>query len=225
MILAAAGPIDGQITALYESLPPEVTWVLCPDFGIRVNKDKLDRATKRHAGVGEFNTYRHEKITVPVPTLITKSPHDEHSWLRQQENIHNELLPNLHYLINGFYTIIADEVKVVGLGGVFSSKHYTKSKPTSSKYYTKNEVYSACAAGKTDILMTYTGPTEQSFDGKLSNSAGINRVLEITKPLLYIHTGYGTSKHYKIGGTECFSLSHNEVKLFEITPQALKIIK
>jgi hypothetical protein len=107
MILCAAGDIHGALDRLYEdvlafegSLGVRFEWVLhVGDFGVWPDPDRIDGATKRHDGAGDFPAWWAERRAAPRKTVFIKGNHEDFVWLDAQPGL--ELLANLFYLRNG----------------------------------------------------------------------------------------------------------------------------
>lgn len=107
MILCAAGDTHGGLDRMYEHLlmfeaAPGVrfAWLLhVGDFGVWPDPARVDGATKRHDGAGDFPAWVAERRAAPRPTLFIKGNHEDFVWLDAQPS--PEVLPGLHYLRNG----------------------------------------------------------------------------------------------------------------------------
>ena len=92
MIVCAAGDIHGAIDRLYqevlafeESLGVRFAWVLhVGDFGIWPDATRIDGATKRHDGAGDFPNWWAERRSAPRKTLFIKGNHEDFVWLDEQ---------------------------------------------------------------------------------------------------------------------------------------------
>lgn len=107
MIICAAGDIHGALDQLFEdvlafegSLGVRFEWVLhVGDFGVWPDPNRIDGATKRHDGAGDFPAWCAERREAPRKTLFIKGNHEDFVWLDAQPN--SEVLPSLFYLRNG----------------------------------------------------------------------------------------------------------------------------
>src|ERR1019366_9418558 len=94
MVLCAAGDIHGAIDRLYEdvlsfeaSLGVRFEWVLhVGDFGVWPEPSRIDKATKKHDGAGDFPVWFAERRTAPRKTLFIKGNHEDFDWLDAQLN-------------------------------------------------------------------------------------------------------------------------------------------
>ena len=80
MILCAAGDIHGAMDRMYEdilafeaALGVRFEWVLhVGDFGVWPDPNRIDKATKKHDGAGDFPTWFAERRAAPRKTLFIK---------------------------------------------------------------------------------------------------------------------------------------------------------
>lgn len=107
MILCVAGDIHGGLDRMYTevlafeaALSVRFDWVLhVGDFGVWPDASRIDGATRRHEGAGDFPTWAAERRAAPRPTVFIKGNHEDFVWLDTQPDA--EVLPNLFYLRNG----------------------------------------------------------------------------------------------------------------------------
>ena len=122
------------------------------------------------------------------------------------------MLPGVSLLMTGYRTIIDEDVRVVGLGGVYSPRHFYGKK--TGKYYTRKDVDSAVEGGGTDVLLTHTAPTE----------LGVKTVVYGTRPKLLIHATHLQSKVYDIMGSMTIALGKEEIIKLEYRDHRFSII-
>ena len=107
MIICAAGDIHGALDQMYvgvlafeAALGVRFDWLLhVGDFGVWPDPARVDGATKRHDGAGDFPAWFAERRAAPRPTVFIKGNHEDFVWLDAQPS--SEVLPGLHYLRNG----------------------------------------------------------------------------------------------------------------------------
>src|SRR5690606_25542484 len=139
MILCAAGDIHGRLDQMYtgvlafeEALAVRFDFVLhVGDFGIWPDPNRVDGATKRHDGAGDFPSWIAERRAAPKPTVFIKGNHEDFVWLDAQPS--SEVLPGLHYLKNGHVHELRDGAEVLRVGERasktlqgYSKRHYTR---------------------------------------------------------------------------------------------------
>jgi hypothetical protein len=200
VIIAAAGPLNGHIRDLYTKLEPQTDWVLCTgSLGAWPDKSKINKASKKHGGAGDFPEMYFKQEAVPIRTIFVKGPHEDSRWLSDRKNRGGlDILPNLTFLMTGFRTVIDQDIRIVGLGGVYSPKYFNSRK--SGKYYTKKNIEVASAGGGTDVLLTHAGPTDP----------GIRTLIHTTRPKLFIHATHLRSKVYEVLGVPTIALAKGE---------------
>jgi predicted phosphodiesterase len=92
VILCAAGDIHGGLDRMYAgvlafeaALGVRVDWVLhVGDFGVWPDPTRVDGATRRHEGAGDFPTWFAERRAAPRPTVFIKGNHEDFVWLDAQ---------------------------------------------------------------------------------------------------------------------------------------------
>lgn len=107
MVICAAGDTHGAIDRLFQevfafekSLGVRFAWLLhVGDFGVWPDPSRVDGATRRHDGAGDFPAWWDERRVAPRRTLFIKGNHEDFLWLDAQPG--PEVLSNLFYLRNG----------------------------------------------------------------------------------------------------------------------------
>ncbi len=107
MILCAAGDIHGRLDEMYAgvlafeaALGVRFAFILhVGDFGVWPDPARVDGATRRHDGAGDFPTWFAERRAAPRKTVFVKGNHEDFVWLDTQHD--PEVLPGLFYLRNG----------------------------------------------------------------------------------------------------------------------------
>lgn len=201
MIIAAAGPVNGNIRDLYAKLDLQTDWVLCTgSLGAWPDKSKVNRASKRFGGAGDFPEMYFKQEAVPVRTIFVRGPHEDNRWLTDRQGRGGlDILPNLTLLMTGYKTVIDQDIRIVGLGGVYSPKYFDSKK--SGKYYTKKNIEMAQSGGGTDVLLTHAGPTDP----------GIRTLIHTTRPKLFIHATHLSSRVYEVLGAPAIALEKGAV--------------
>jgi hypothetical protein len=114
MIVCAAGDSHGALDRLYAdvldfeaSLGVRFEWVLhVGDFGVWPDPTRIDGATKRHEGAGDFPAWWAERRPAPRRTVFIKGNHEDFVWLDAQPD--PQVLPGLFYLRNGTRLDLSD---------------------------------------------------------------------------------------------------------------------
>jgi hypothetical protein len=69
------------------------------DFGVWPDPSRIDGATKRHDGAGDFPVWWSERRAAPRRTVFIKGNQEDFVWLDAQSD--PQVLPGLFYLRNG----------------------------------------------------------------------------------------------------------------------------
>jgi len=228
MIIFLTGPIFGQLDKFQEAILStekkigvKAEWVLnTGNFGIWPDPMRAGRAVKKHGGAGDFQRYYLHSTPLIRPTLFVAGKHEDHAWLNlkkaRQEMM---LLPNLHWLVNGYSTLLrgaSESMTIVGVGKVFSPTVYNSMdcKLTEGKYL-RSEIEKACSQGPMDLVLAHQGPIGAQFGNIKSNSEGLNKVSFATRPKLFVHGSYNISKQYTAPQTRIETIS---LANFQILP-------
>ncbi|HMA95496.1 MAG TPA: hypothetical protein VKP30_22560 [Polyangiaceae bacterium] len=168
MILCAAGDIHGKLDEMYAgvlafeaALGVRFAFVLhVGDFGVWPDPARVDGATRRHDGTGDFPTWLAERRAAPRPTIFIKGKHEDFVWLDAQPS--PEVLPDLHYLRNGQVRelIAGDEVlRIGGIGGCFGPSNFDRRSSTlrgyAKRHYTRDEIATLSEHANLDIVLTH----------------------------------------------------------------------
>ena len=209
MKLLVAGPVQGHYTELFkQARTAQAHWIVSVgDFGIFPDPARMSRATRKHTTnefarryVGAIN----EEIRVPVLTIA--GVHDDNRWLNDRKAANNtEILSNVHWLAQGYKTIIGFEttLRVTGLGRAFSEATYNEQfHKKSHRHYTRRDVERACSSGPTDLLVLY-----EHLD-----APGIRNVVFATRPKLIVTPVHKSSNYPKIQGIPVLALDRQETR-------------
>lgn len=211
MKLALCGPVEGHIDTLYDHLESlDVHWAVCAgDFGIYPDPARMDRASKKNNYGTDFAKRYVGAVNkiIKTPTLIISGVHDDTRWLAQRQSANNtEILSNVHWLANGYKTLIGWEsaIRVTGLGKAYSEATYSgQIGPKSHRHYTRREVERGCSSGPTELLVVY-----EHLD-----APGIRNLVYATRPKLILSVKHPNQKIYQeIQGIPVIQLGRNEYK-------------
>jgi predicted phosphodiesterase len=226
VILCAAGDIHGGLDRMYAgvlafeaALSVRFDWVLhVGDFGVWPNPDRVDGATRRHDGAGDFAAWFAEQRRAPRPTLFIKGNHEDFVWLDEQPS--SEVLPDLHYLRNGqvFELRAGSEVlRVGGIGGCFGPSNFERLSATlqggSKRHYTRDEISLLSGQTNLDIVLTHDAPAGVRFgrhrrgEGFISEAAGLDELLAKTKPRVCFFGHHHSRVDATVGGVSCVGLN------------------
>jgi len=205
MIITLSGPVEGRLDDLFaKAKADEASWVVSTgSLGIWPDPARRSRAARQHGGnefasryVGAVN----EEIRIPVLTIA--GVHEDHRFLSERVAANNtEILSNVHYLANGFRTVIGAHgppCRVTGLGRAYSEATYRgEYHKKSYRHYTRHDVERACSSGPTDLLVLYEHP----------DAEGLRNVIFATRPQLILTVVHPNRPiHAEIQGTPVISL-------------------
>jgi len=187
------------------------------DFGVWPEPNRVDGATRRHDGAGDFARWHAEKRAVPRPTVFVKGNHEDFVWLDAHPT--GEVLPGLHYLRNGRVQILGageEAISVGGLGGCHGPSDYGR--PGSSlegyrkRHYTADEIESLASGAGIDILLLHDAPAgvriPRGRDGEIvSTSAGLDVLVARTRPRLCFFGHHHTRVQAEVAGVRCVGLN------------------
>lgn len=201
MNIAVVGAVNGAIREMYSAIEDleieigqEIDWVICTgSLGVWPDPERVDRGTRKHGDAGDFAKLYINSDPVPKPTLFISGKHEDHRWLEgRKDKVQMELIPGLHWLVNGYKTTIGTtdvQLTITGLGKVFSPATYSNVElPTRRRvrHYTRREVERACSAGPTDIVLTHEAPLGSVLGKYKSNAKGIASICYATQPKMLI---------------------------------------
>jgi predicted phosphohydrolase len=230
MIVCAAGDIHGALDRLYAdvldfevSLGVRFEWVLhVGDFGVWPDPTRIDGATKRHEGAGDFPVWWAEKRAVPRRTIFIKGNHEDFVWLDAQTD--PQVLPGLFYLRNGTRHDLTDgdrRLVIGGLGGCFGPSDYERPSRQLQRYakrhYTRDEIDALVAAGPVDVLLVHDAPAGVRFErhrrgaGYVSEAAGLDDLLRGTRPRVCLFGHHHSRFDATVDGVPCVGL--NKVRM------------
>ncbi len=174
MFICAAGDIHGAMDRLYddvlafeESLGACFDYVLhVGDFGIWPDPDRVDKATRKHDGAGDFPAWFAENRSVPRPTVFIKGNHEDFAWLSEQlEAGRREILPGLTYLPSGEVMDIGDSrdrIRVGGIGGCFGPSNYERRSHDlqgwAKRHFTYDECERLSSHSGVEVLLLHDAP-------------------------------------------------------------------
>ena len=210
MQITLCGPIEGALDDFYGDIEGSgVQWVVCAgDLGIWPDPARMDKASKKYAAT-DF-AKRYVGITnkvIRIPMLTISGVHDDHKWLAQRKSADNtEILSNVHWLANGYRTVIGHEtaVRVTGMGRAYSEATYGGNfGPKSHRHYTRRDIERGCSSGPTELLVIY-----EHLD-----APGIRNLVYATRPKLILNAEHRPLKTYhEIQGIPVIQLGKHEYK-------------
>jgi hypothetical protein len=176
-------------------------WNLCPgSMGIWPDPFYIDRHARKYAGM-EFSDLYLAQSQIPHNLLFVRGAHEDHFWLRRRREagVGLELIPGLFWLADGYQTILHENMRVTGLGGVYSPQYYDEEEgwKTKLRAYRRRQVEKACSSGQTDVLLIHEHP----------KAVGIKEIVFATRPQLIIYPSkdgeYHDANPFKKEGIQC----------------------
>jgi Icc-related predicted phosphoesterase len=231
MIICVAGDIHGAMDRLYQdvlafeaSLGIRFDYLLqVGDFGVWPDPSRVDKATRRHDGAGDFPAWLRDNRRAPRPTLFIKGNHEDFVWLDSRPDL--EVLSGLNYVRNGCTVDIRDQgagvIRVGGIGGCYGPSDYQrrsdKLQGYAKRHYTFDEVERLANSDDVDILLTHDAPAGVRFErhrrgkGYISEAAGLDVLLARVQPRVCLFGHHHTRIDAEIAGVRCIGL--NKVRM------------
>jgi hypothetical protein len=207
-----SGPIEGHLNRFYEHISGmKPHWAVCAgDFGVWPDPQRMDKASRKHAGTDFARAYVGALILPQIPTVFVAGAHDDNRWLQNRIAMNNtEVISSIHWLAQGYRTTIGWDVpiRVTGLGRAYSEATYNEQySKRSYRHYTRHDIERACSSGPTDLLVLY-----EHLD-----SPGLRNVIFATRPKLILTVEHPNRKVYEeVQGTPVISLGRQCVTLLE----------
>jgi predicted phosphohydrolase len=207
------------VVAFEAALGVRFDWLLhVGDFGVWREPARVDGATRRHDGAGDFPAWFAERRVAPRPTVFIKGNHEYFVWLDAQPS--SEVLPGLHYLRNGHVRalVVGDEVlRIGGVGGCFGPSNFERRSSTlrgyAKRHYTRDEIATLSARTDLDIVLTRDAPAGVRFErhhrgaGFVSEAAGLDELLAKTQPRACFFGHHHTRLDAEVAGVRCLGLN------------------
>lgn len=236
MHLCAVGDIHGAIDRMYadvlaleDTLGVRFDAVLhVGDFGIWPDPSRVDKATRKHDGAGDFAEWCAERRPAPRKTIFIKGNHEDFDWLDAQRS--DEILPNLHYLRNGRALVLgagADAVRIGGIGGCYAPSDYPRKarqlQGADKAHYTLDEI--TALGGHLDVLLLHDAPAGVRFAaGHTSAAAGLRELVERVHPSVCFFGHHHERIAVTIAGVPCRGLNlighPGNLVAFDCTPRS-----
>jgi predicted phosphodiesterase len=226
VIPCVAGDIHGALDRMFEDIlvfeiarSMRFDWILhVGDFGLWPDPSRIDGATRRHEGAGDFPTWAAEHRAAPRPTVFIKSNHEDFVWLDAQPSA--EVLPGLFYLRNGQVQELCsgdDVLRIGGIGGCFGPSDFERSSASlqgyAKRHYMRDEIAALAAHCRLDIVLTHDAPAGVPFErhrrgaGYVSEAAGLDDLLARTQPRVCFFGHHHTRLEAVVAGVPCRGLN------------------
>jgi len=227
MKICVAGDIHGAMDRLYqdvlafeEVLGIRFNYVLqVGDFGVWPDSSRIDRATRRHDGPGDFSAWLRDNRVMPRPTLFIKGNHEDFTWLDSRSD--TEVLPGLSYLRNGSTVDIGCQqtgvIRVGGIGGCYGPSDFNRRSERlqgyAKRHYTLDEIQTLSSINRLDILLTHDAPAGVFFEshrhgrGYISEAAGLDVLLARAQPRVCFFGHHHSRVDATVAGVRCVGLN------------------
>jgi hypothetical protein len=229
VFICAAGDIHGALNRMYSdvlafeaALGIRFAAILhVGDFGIWPDADRVDRATRKHDGAGDFPQWYAQRRAAPRPTVFIPGNHEDFAFLTPYTQP-TQILPNLTYVPNGSSTAISVDgelLRVGGVGGFYGLSDYNrpaaKLHDRERRHYCRehiDQLIRRSRHGHLDVLMTHDAPTgvrlPRHHGGEMiSEAAGLADLIEATQPRVCLFGHHHTRVDAEINGVRCIGLN------------------
>lgn len=209
MLFTAIPEVDGHFQQAVDAIDTlecdrglSFQWNLCPgSMGIWPDPFYVDRHARKYAGM-EFSERYLAQSQLHQNLLFVRGAHEDHFWLRRRREagVGLELIPGLFWLADGYQTVLHENMRVTGLGGVYSPQYYDEEEgwKTKLRAYRRRQVEKACSSGQTDVLLIHEHP----------NAEGIQEIVFATRPQLIIYPSKDGQDHDDPfqSGVQCYGI-------------------
>ncbi|MBX3251749.1 MAG: metallophosphoesterase [Myxococcales bacterium] len=188
------------------------------DFGVWPDPRRVDKATRRHDGAGDFPRWFETKREAPRKTIFIKGNHEDFVWLDAQPT--TDILPGLHYLRNGATFDLTDDdgvIRIGGVGGCYGPTNYERRSASlqgySKRHYTQDEIERLAQVEGIDVVLTHDAPAGVTFprhrqgDGWVSNARGLDVLLARARPRVCFFGHHHTRVDAEVSGVRCIGLN------------------
>ena len=229
MLVCGAGDIHGAIDELYRQvlafefeLGQRFAAVLhVGDFGIWPDAERIDRASRRHGGAGDYPRWLKENRTAPRRTIFIPGNHEDFEYLAPHSQP-TELLKDLWYLPSGSSTVLetdAGRIRIGGVGGCYGAEDYPKAISRLSgkerRHYTREHIarlISRSTRGRLDVLMIHDAPTgvlipRLNNRGMLSEAQGLSDLIGALRPRVCLFGHHHARFNAQVHGVNCVGLN------------------
>ena len=204
------GNIDKAIDFLKENHSNADYVIQVGDFGIWPDPNRVDRATRKHGGAGDFPKYWQGKKILPFFFVFCHGNHEDFDFLNKYKNTHY-IIDNLYYAASGSVHNIGG-LRIAFLGGNYS---YKAKKPRHIKPWIAQNL----KAEEFDILVTHDcargtplktfAPLQRGKDGNviMPGSPHILELIETVRPKFHFFGHYHQKADIEIGDTRSICLN------------------
>lgn len=212
--IAIVGDVHGKIDLMIEkSLELNVDAIMqVGDFGTFISEEKMDRAARKHDGVGNFVEYYNGAKKFPVPIYFIKGNHDDFNVL---EEIKSRKIKNLNFMENGLAYNVCGRF-FGSLGGNYSRTRYQFNHKDSQlhgkrrKHFNHQDVEALEKFSNIYAIIAHDCPNDvgikNKFDESDCGSPEVRALIEKIKPRFYFHGHHHCYTETLIGNTRVIGL-------------------
>ncbi len=225
MLLCAGGDIHGALDRFYADVLAFETALGSPfdhvlhvgDFGVWPDPERIDRATRAHDGAGDFAAWRMAECPAPRSTTFIEGNHEDFEFLAKHEG--RDVLPGLHFLPSGGSRVIADGIRVAGIGGCYGPRDYElptrKLQGGARRHYTREQAEQVGRDGSVDILLLHDAPAGTKLGRRfpsgevqpyVSDAAGLGEAVARVKPAICFFGHHHQRVDVEVAGVRCIGL-------------------
>ena len=195
------------------------------DFGVWPDPNRVDKATRKHDGAGDFPVWFADDRAAPRPTVFIKGKHEDFVWLDEQLKAgRREILPGLTYLPSGDVIDIGESrerIRIGGIGGCHGPSNYERRsrdlQGLAKRHFTHDECERLSSHGGVDVLLLHDAPAGVEFtwrrkDGSVrrryqSEAEGLAQAVARAHPRVCFFGHHHTRLDAEIAGVRCIGLN------------------
>ena len=210
--IAIVGDIHGKIDFMLEKVLESGADVIIQvgDFGTFISEEKMDKATRRHEGLGDFVDYYSGRKKFPIPVHFVKGNHEDFDIL---EEIKSGKIKNLQYMENGQVYEIAG-MRFGALGGNYSKVRFSRERRQirggRRKHFNYQDIDDLLKCRDMDAIIAHDCPTgigfKSKFGGEGCGSEELRELIKQIRPDFYFHGHYHRYNEVKINKTKIICL-------------------
>lgn len=221
LIICAAGDSHGALDRLYADVLAFEAALGMPfdhvlhvgDFGVWPDPARVDRATRKHDGDGDFASWLTDSKAVPRPTSFIKGNHEDFGWLEPRRG--QEVLPGLRYLGNGDVVDLG-AIRVAGVGGCYAARIYdlpaARLEGGQRAHFTRNELERLRGVRDVDVLLLHDAPAGieivHSRRSYVTDAAGLRELVAEMRPRLCFFGHHHARVRTEVSGVPCIGLNY-----------------
>lgn len=211
--IAFVGDIHGDVDLMLDKAQQLNADIIIQvgDFGTYVSEERLDKASARHQGLGNFVDYYHNYKQFTLPTFFIKGNHEDYDII---EEIKEHKIPHLFYLENGKVYTFGD-LRIGALGGNYSPQRFPLDRNNKRlqgcrrKHFNYQDLADLIRNKPLNIIVAHDCPQGIGMKGRGNDDCGSPEVASLiteVQPSYYIHGHYHRYKESSLGRTKIICL-------------------